>query len=66
MSAGSSISGIGGLFYLVMLIVGICSAKGKYLKNERIYYTVILIISFILFMTLLLVLFNYSMVNMHW
>ncbi len=63
MSAGSSISGIGGLFYLVMLIVGICSAKGKYLKNERIYYTVILIISFTLFMTLLISLFSYKMVG---
>ena len=66
MSAGSSISGIGGLFYLVMLIVGICSAKGKYLKNERIYYTVILIISFTLFMTLLIALFSYKMVDMIW
>ncbi len=63
MSAGSSISGIGGLFYLVMLIVGLCSAKGKYLKNERIYYTVILIISFTLFMTLLIALFSYKMVG---
>ena len=66
MSAGSSISGIGGLFYMVMLIVGICISKGKKLKSEQTYYTIILIISFTLFISLLSIIFEFQMVNTQW
>ncbi len=66
MSAGASISGIGGMFYMVMLIVGICTAKGKKLKSEQTYYTIILIISFTLFVSLLSIMFEFKMVNMQW
>ena len=66
MSAGASISGIGGLFYMVMLIVGICTAKGKKLKSEQTYYTIILIISSILFISLLSIIFKFQMVNTQW
>jgi hypothetical protein len=66
MSAGASISGIGGLFYMVMLIVGICTSKGKKLKSEQMYYTIILIISFTLFISLLSIIFEFQMVSTQW
>jgi hypothetical protein len=66
MSAGASVSGIGGLFYMVMLIVGICTSKGKKLKSEQTYYTIILIISFTLFVSLLSIIFEFQMVNTQW
>ena len=66
MSAGASISGIGGLFYMVMLIVGICTAKGKKLKSEQTYYTIILIISSILFISLLSIMLEFKIVIIPW
>ncbi len=66
MSAGSSISGIGGLFYMVMLIVGMCFKSGKILKDAGVYYATILVISFTLFMGLLSILFVYGANDMHW
>ncbi len=66
MSAGASVSGIGGLFYIVMLIVGICTSKGKKLKSEQTYYTIILIISITLFVSLLSILFKFQMVSTQW
>ncbi len=66
MSAGASVSGIGGLFYMMMLIVGICTSKGKKLKSEQTYYTIILIISITLFVSLLSILFKFQMVSTQW
>lgn len=66
MSAGASISGIGGLFYMVMLIVGICTAKGKKLKSEQTYYTIILIISSTLFISLLSIMLEFEIVSRLW
>jgi hypothetical protein len=66
MSAGASVSGIGGLFYIVMLIVGICTSKGEKLKSEQTYYTIILIISITLFVSLLSILFKFQMVSTQW
>jgi hypothetical protein len=66
MSAGASISGIGGLFYMVMLVIGICTGKGKKLKNEQIYYAIILFFSFTLFMGFFFVLFEYKIVDIQW
>jgi hypothetical protein len=50
----------------VMLIVGICTSKGKKLKSEQTYYTIILIISFTLFISLLSIIFEFQMVNTQW
>jgi hypothetical protein len=66
MSAGASVSGIGGLFYMVMLIVGICTSKGKKLKSEQTYYTIILIISITIFVSLLSIIFEFQMVSAQW
>ncbi len=66
MSAGASISGIGGLFYMVMFIVGICLKADKKLKDTRLYYATILIFSFTLFMGLLSILFVYGVSDVDW
>lgn len=66
MSAGASISGIGGLFYMVMFVVGVCFKAGKKLDDTRLYYAAILIISFTLLMGLLSILFAYGVSDVHW
>jgi hypothetical protein len=66
MSAGASISGIGGLFYMVMFMVGVCFKAGKKLRGTRLYYVTILTISFTLFMGLLSILFVYGMSDVDW
>ena len=66
LSAGSSISGIGGLFYMVMLIVGICTSKGKKLKSEQMYYRMILIISFTLLISSLSIIFVFQKADKLW
>jgi hypothetical protein len=66
MSAGASISGIGGLFYMVMFIVGVCFKAGKKLEDTQLYYAAILIISFTLLMGLLSILFVHGMSDVHW
>ncbi len=66
MSAGASISGIGGLFYMVMFIAGICFKGGKKLRDTRLYHVAILIISFTLLMGLLSILSVYGISDVHW
>ncbi len=66
MSAGASISGIGGLFYMVMFIAGICFKAGKKLRDTRLYYVAILVISFTLLIGLLSILFVYGISDVHW
>jgi hypothetical protein len=66
MSAGASISGIGGLFYMVMFMVGVCLKAGKKLGGTRLYYISILTISFTLLMGLLSILFVYGMSDVDW
>ncbi|MDP8907116.1 MAG: hypothetical protein M3M88_06315 [Thermoproteota archaeon] len=65
MSAGASISGIGGLFYMVMFIAGICFKAGKKLRDTRLYYVAILVISFTLLIGLLSILFVYGISDVH-
>ena len=66
MSAGASISGIGGLFYMVMFVAGVCFKAGKKLRDTRLYYVAVLTISFTLFMGLLSLLFVYGMSEIGW
>jgi hypothetical protein len=66
MSAGASISGIGGLFYMVMFMVGVCFKAGKKLRDARLYYLAILTISFTLLVGFLSILFVYGMSDIHW
>ncbi len=65
MSAGASISGIGGLFYMVMFIAGICFKAGKKLRDTRLYYVALLVISFTLLIGLLSILFVYGISDVH-
>ena len=66
MSAGASISGIGGLFYMVMFMVGVCFKAGKKSRYTLLYYVAILTVSFTLFTGVLSILFVYGMSDTHW
>jgi hypothetical protein len=66
MSAGASISGIGGLYYMIMFLIGVFFKADKKLKDARISNVTILIISLSLFIGLFSILFVYGIDYIHW